>query len=74
MVAVEKENVLYILSVCVWREMRMRLVIRGLLAVHYFSILSHKRLNFRKNVIENKMCVIIFFAIFCVKISHCTKK
>jgi hypothetical protein len=74
MIAMEKKHVLHILSVCVRREMRMRLVvIRGLLAVHYFSTLSHKRHNFRENVIGNKMCVIIFSAIFCVKISHSTK-
>ena len=34
-------------------------------AVHYFSILSHKRQDFRKNkkAIEHEMCVLIFYAI-----------
>jgi hypothetical protein len=29
------------------------------LSVPYFSTLSHKRHDFRKNVIEHKMCVLI---------------
>jgi hypothetical protein len=29
-------------------------------AVHYFSILSHKRHDFRKNFAEHKLCVLIF--------------
>ena len=31
-------------------------------ALQYFSTLSHKRHDFRKNVIEHKKCVLIFFA------------
>jgi hypothetical protein len=30
----------------------------------HFSTLSHKRCDFRKNVIEDKMCVFIFSTIF----------
>jgi hypothetical protein len=30
------------------------------LAVTYFSTLSHKRNDFRKNITEDKMCVLIF--------------
>jgi hypothetical protein len=30
------------------------------LATPYFLTLSHKRFNFRKNVTEHKMCVLIF--------------
>ena len=32
------------------------------MAPPYFSTLSHKRSDFRKNVIEHKMCVLIFSA------------
>jgi len=34
------------------------------LAVPYLSILSHKQRDFWKNVIEHKMCVLIFSTIF----------
>jgi hypothetical protein len=34
------------------------------LAVPYFSALSHTRNDFRKKVIENKMCVLIFSTTF----------
>jgi len=32
-------------------------------ALQYFSTLSHKRHDIRKNVIENEMCVLIFSTI-----------
>ena len=35
-----------------------------LLASPYFSTLTHKRRDFRKNVIEHKMCVLIFSTTF----------
>ena len=34
------------------------------LAPLYFSTLSHKRCDFRKKVIEHKMCVLIFSTTF----------
>jgi hypothetical protein len=54
---------------------RMRnIVIYGLPALQYASTLSHKRHDFRgKKVIEHKMCVLIFFYKFCLKVSHSMK-
>jgi hypothetical protein len=46
---------------------RMRRIILSsvaCLALPHFSTLSHKRLDFRENVIENKMCVLIFTTTF----------
>ena len=44
----------------------MRLVILSSVArpaVQYFSILSHKRHDFRENVIEHKMFVLVLFSL-----------
>jgi hypothetical protein len=43
------------------------------LAVPYFSTLSHKRYNFRENVIEHKICVFRFSTTFVSNISHSKK-
>jgi hypothetical protein len=66
-VAVEKQGVIYILSVSVTsfieRAVRMRSTILSSVAclvVPYFSLLSHKRHDFRKNVVEHKMRVLTF--------------
>jgi sensor histidine kinase regulating citrate/malate metabolism len=67
-VAVEKQQVLRIISVCVCVALvihhakRMRRVILpyvSLLAVPYFSTLSHKRRDFRKTVAEYETRVLI---------------
>jgi hypothetical protein len=39
----------------------------------YLSTLSHKRYDFRKEVTENKMCVLIFSTTFISKISRSKK-
>jgi hypothetical protein len=40
------------------------------LAVPHFSTLCQKRNNFRKNIIERKMCVLIFSATFAETFCH----
>jgi hypothetical protein len=49
---------------------RMRPIIlltAACLAIQYFSTLSHKRHEFRENVIEHTMCVFDFLYNICVK-------
>ena len=41
--------------------------------VPYLSALSHKRCDFRKQVIEHKMCVLIFSTTFLQNVSHFKK-
>ena len=48
-------------------------VICGLWLHQIFSTLSHKRYDFRKNVTEHEMCVLIFSATFVYNISHSKK-
>jgi hypothetical protein len=43
-------------------------------ALQYFSTLSHKRHDFRENVLEHKTCVLIFSTTFVWNISHYTRK
>jgi len=53
--------------------MRMRLIVSSYvvcLALPHFCTLSHKRQDFRKKVIEHKMCVLIFSTTFVRNISH----
>jgi len=40
------------------------------LALQYFSTLSYKQHNFRRDVIEYEICVLIFPTIFVGSISH----
>jgi hypothetical protein len=42
-------------------------------AVPYFSTLSHKQRNFREEVIEHKMCVLMLSTTFVWNISHSKK-
>jgi hypothetical protein len=79
-VAVEKQYVLNILSVSValviQHAKRMRHVVLpsvACLALAYFSTLSHKQHDFRKNVTEYKMCVLILSTNFVWNISHFKK-
>ena len=50
------------------------IVICGLLAVHYFSTLSHKRHDFRKKMLMNMKCVLISSTTSVCNISPCKKK
>jgi hypothetical protein len=53
--------------------MRMRRIILSPVAcpaVPYFSTLSHKRNDFRKEVTERNMCVLIFSTTSILNISH----
>jgi len=43
-------------------------------AQQYYSTLSHKRHDFRKNVTEHKICVSSFYTTFTCNISHSKKK
>jgi len=69
-VAVEKQYIIHIVSVCVLvlgirHEMRLHHIVICALAGFniFFSTLSHKRHDFRKYVIEHKMCVLVFYRV-----------
>ena len=51
---------------CVFLALVIRHATRTVLcpALQYFSTLSHKLHNLKKNFIENKICVLIFSTIF----------
>ena len=53
--------------------MHMRHIIWPAPALQYFSILSHKRHDFRKQVTEHKMCFSILSTPFVWNISHSKK-
>jgi len=62
-------------ALVIQRAMRMRRVTVSSVAcpdLQYFSTLSHKRHDFRKSLIEHKMCVLIFLQLlsetFAIKI------
>ena len=52
-----------IVALGIQHAMRMRHIIISLacLVLPYFYILSHKEYDFRKNVIEHKLCVLTFY-------------
>jgi hypothetical protein len=57
-----------------WLKMRMRrIVICGLLGSKYFSTFSNKRHNFRKKVIEHKVCDLIFSTVSLWNVYHSKK-
>jgi hypothetical protein len=63
-----------LVALLIQHAMRMRHIVTSFvapLAPPRFSALSHKRYDFRKNVIEHKMCVLIFSTIFVWNSSHC---
>ena len=57
-------------SLLIQHATRMRHIVTSLvapLAPPYFSTLSHKRYDFRKKLIEYKMCVLFFSTTFYLK-------
>jgi hypothetical protein len=67
--ALEKQQILHILSVCVCsisypacKAHRAYIVICGLSGFTIYLTLSHKWFGFWEKVIEHKMCVLIFCA------------
>ena len=61
-------------ALLIQHAIRMRHIVTSFVASltpPHFSTLSHKRYDFRKNVTEHKMCVLIFSTIFVWNISHC---
>ena len=53
--------------------LRMKMSCVAPLVIPYFSTLSHIWNDIRKDVVEHKMCVLIFSKIFVRNISHSRK-
>ena len=72
-VAVEKQYYIFVcvrvyvhVALLIQYTTRMRHIVTpvGPLVLPYFSTLSHKRYDFRKEVMEHKMCILIFLTTF----------
>jgi hypothetical protein len=64
-------------ALVIQHAMRMRRIMLSSVAcpaLLYFSTLSHKQRDFRKNIIEHKICVLIFCTTFVRNLSRSKKK
>jgi hypothetical protein len=61
-------------ALCIQHAMHMRHIVPAVCpALHYFSTLSHKQHDFRRNVIEYTIDIFIFSTKFVRKFSHSKK-